>query len=343
MKRGRNHICYCGSQKKYKNCCLKIDNKPSSIDIINEVRSLFKNSKFKECFHPQKEECGKKIIKAHAIQNNKILNKLSVDGKVIMTHYRPDRLFEFAHLYGRKQATTFTGFCDYHDQEIFKDIEIKEFKSEEKQLFLYAYRAFVSEYYKKITDLSFSGNFSNEVDYFKSLEKGQQMAVSDFLEKKFEFNNAIKNKRYDCLINVVWEFDREVNFAACGYYAPETDLNKNIIQDLIKDKVLSHIYYNVFPDKDKSIVLLSWLKSDGERLFDFKRQFSELNRREMEYYVSNVVINNTDNLVINPTAWEKLSESQKEIFGMHELFMLLEYENERESMIKEPEVNLFNL
>lgn len=35
--------------------------------------------------------------------------------------------------------------------------------------------------------------------------------------------------------------------------------------------------------------------------------------------------------------------SQKEIFGMHELFMLLEYENERESMIKEPEVNLFNL
>lgn len=343
MKIGRNQICYCGSQKKYKNCCLKKDDKPKGIDIINELSSLYKTSKFKKCFHPDQESCGNKIIKAHAIQNNKILSELSVEGKVIMTHYRPDRPFEYAHLYGRKQATTFSGFCNYHDQEVFKDIEIKDFNGEEKQLFLYAYRAFVSEYYKKITDLKFSSNFSQSIDYIKSLEKGQQMAIYDFSEKKLEFNNALKNKNYDCLINEVWEFNKEINFAACGYYAPTTDLKGNIIQDLSKDKIVSHIYYNVFPGKDKSFVLLSWLRSNGDILFDFKRQYSELNIKEKENYISNLVINNTDNIVIKPSAWDKLREDQKEVFGMFWIRMILEHENELGSMIDQPGVNLFDL
>jgi len=343
LKIGRNQLCYCVSQKKYKNCCLRKDSKPTSKDVKNEISSLLKKSKIKECFHPQRENCKGKISKAHAIQNNKILSKISEDGKVVMIHYTPKTPVEFAHIYGRKQATTFSGFCNYHDQEVFKDIDNKEFQEEIKQIFQYAYKAFVSEYYKKITDCNFSGNFANSNDIYKYLEKGQQMAVYDFLAKKLEFDNAIINENFNCLVNVVWEFDKEVNFAACGYYAPIVDLERNLIQDLEKDEIVSHIYFNVFPESGRSIALLSWLKSDGKNLLNLQKQLNSLSGKEREYYISNLVIDNTDNIVIKPSSWENLNEVEKQTFGMHEMRMFWQTESGFMSMIEEPEVNLFDL
>lgn len=40
---------------------------------------------------------------------------------------------------GRKIATTFFGFCDYHDTVIFRDIEDINFQKTDKQIFLFTY------------------------------------------------------------------------------------------------------------------------------------------------------------------------------------------------------------
>ncbi len=42
--------------------------------------------------------------------------------------------------WGRKEATVFTGFCGYHDNELFKPIENNEFNSSDEHVFLYTYR-----------------------------------------------------------------------------------------------------------------------------------------------------------------------------------------------------------
>ncbi|WP_158696543.1 YecA family protein [Staphylococcus agnetis] len=341
---GRNELCHCGSTRKYKNCCMKIEKDiPKEREIIDEIRAIYKDSKIKECFHPQKEMCGNKIIKAHAIQNNKVLIKLSEKGQVIMTHYRPDKLFEYAHLYGRKQATTFSGFCNYHDQEVFKEIEVKKFSGETKQLFLYTYRAFVAEYYKKISDKNFSGNFSNKSNIISQLKKGQDMAIYDFSRKKLEFNKAIKSEKYDCLINTVWEFNFEINFAGSGYQAPIFDLEGNELQNLLKEDLMGHIYYNVFPEEGKSFAIISWLKSDNFKLRNLKLQLDSLTEIQRQNYISNLLINNTDNLVINPKSWNKLPEFQKEFFGMYESISLFESEGGFFSMIDDASVNLFKI
>jgi hypothetical protein len=50
-------------------------------------------------------------------------------------------------LIGANKASTFTGFCEFHDQEIFRDLDTKEFDGSSRLTFLSAYRALCRELY----------------------------------------------------------------------------------------------------------------------------------------------------------------------------------------------------
>ena len=73
--------CPCGSGKKYKFCCYGIEDK--KFHSPNELYMYVVKQKNKKafCIHND-EKCHKEIIKAHSIQNNKILSKLATDGHV---------------------------------------------------------------------------------------------------------------------------------------------------------------------------------------------------------------------------------------------------------------------
>ena len=129
MKIGRNAPCTCGSGKKYKFCCLGKSNQQKYFEAVAGASSNLKNeARIKVCLHPDKQNCNDKIIKAHAIQNNRILKKLCVDGELITTDGQSHLIFQDTQKKGRKIATTFTGFCGYHDKTTFQEIEDKEFE-----------------------------------------------------------------------------------------------------------------------------------------------------------------------------------------------------------------------
>lgn len=82
MKIGRNDPCPCGSGKKYKKCCLS----KSKIEFLAEAvfdsqKTIKRDGQIKQCLHPNKDECTDKIVKAHAIQNNRILTKIAENGE----------------------------------------------------------------------------------------------------------------------------------------------------------------------------------------------------------------------------------------------------------------------
>ena len=52
-------------------------------EISKGFNKMKRDSSLKECFH-EDENCSNKIIKAHAIQNNRILNEISENGEVLM-------------------------------------------------------------------------------------------------------------------------------------------------------------------------------------------------------------------------------------------------------------------
>lgn len=179
MKIGRNESCPCGSGKKYKKCCLdKSDEQRLAEAVLRSSENLKNEAHIKQCLHPNKDECDEKIIKAHAIQNNRILNKISENGMIISMDGVQHLIFQTAETKGRKIATVFTGFCKYHDKILFQEIEDKPFTCTSKQLFLLTYRTMAWHYHKKQEQIN-----ATCIHYEKLREEGYDLAKSnDFLD-----------------------------------------------------------------------------------------------------------------------------------------------------------------
>lgn len=130
LKIGRNDPCPCKSGKKFKKChgsmTEKIDNTDPAIAVQSIIERGLKAGHIKQCIHPDQSKCSGNIIKAHSIQNNRILNKIGRNGEVymvksVMTRHSFRMRFK---LIGRKVATTFTGFCGLHDKILLSQSKI---------------------------------------------------------------------------------------------------------------------------------------------------------------------------------------------------------------------------
>lgn len=322
-----NDLCPCGSGKKYKKCCMgKQDDADFSnpLSFLENYKMVRKESKIKQCLHPNKQECSEKIIGAHSIQNNKILKKISSDGKVYMPCPKADNPFAPMTSYGRKEATVFTGFCGFHDKTLFQPIEDRNFEKTEKQIFLYTYRCFAIEYHKKqevkkMEQIIFQKkpslvNMPKEDNPFK----GQEQAIEDFHEDKKIFDKALMDKEYGVLSSVIWEFEQDVKFACTGFEALQYDLDNNKIQNLLDfSKPAQHVFVCVFPENEKTYCIISWLKKNDSLFSKFKEQLDNLTIEKRKNYINNLLPMISENLVVNPEAWEKLSKSQKDEFGSY--------------------------
>lgn len=100
--------------------------------------------------HPNKDECTDKIVKAHAIQNNRILTKIAENGWIKTLNVTSNLIFQSSQEQGRKIATTFTGFCSYHDKKVFQAIEDQPFIATAKQIFLFTYRTMAWDLFEPI-------------------------------------------------------------------------------------------------------------------------------------------------------------------------------------------------
>lgn len=101
-------------------------------------------AKYNICLAPD-SECEGAIIRAHSVQNSRVLESIVEDGHVIMpklfSSFERGAGFRFESI-SRYEATTFTGLCQKHDRELFRPIETGDLDlSDAGQLFLFAYRA----------------------------------------------------------------------------------------------------------------------------------------------------------------------------------------------------------
>ncbi len=309
--------CLCGSGKKYKFCCyLKKDIKFRNPD---EVRYYLKKHKKKLefCLH-EGSDCKGKIIKSHSIQNNKILSKLAVDGHVYCVGYEAD---SFAGIdlkkRGRNDATTSTCFCQQHDTEIFKNIELKNYEYSDEQNFLYAYRAFSKAYYDKLEELATEQCLfeSGHKHYIESGQidrlRGTILGIRDNEEMKAIFNSALDHNNYATVETVTATLDYEIKFATSFMCPLSYDLKGNLINDIYSlDDSMKNMFVNIFPEKGNTYIIIGWLKIDSNAFEHFKEQFSELQKDKAKLInaLNNMVACLSDNFAISPElidSWDK--------------------------------------
>jgi hypothetical protein len=102
----------------------------------------------RRCLAPG-EGCLEKAISAHSIPKSCVLNQICEDNHVVMPITRPESdlmpALEFKRV-GKNKASTFTGLCAKHDNEIFQPIDRFPFDTTNVQnLFLLAFRSVLNE------------------------------------------------------------------------------------------------------------------------------------------------------------------------------------------------------
>lgn len=282
-------------------------------------------SSYELCLWPG-DKCENRPIRAHSVQNQRVLNLLCETGKVVMPKLEvgfdqpPNIVFRKV---GRKNATTFTGLCGKHDHAIFKPIETKPIDiNKAEHLFLLAYRAVLKETHavrKSAVDLQLSYQKGTEKGLFPKDEPSppgmlavEQMMAAYLVEaEKVEMEKAYLTKTWDRVSHEVAEIAGRPTIAVnsmftTGIYSEVTDAP-------------AFVMLNVFPRNGTTVVVYSYLK---EHRLQAQQAFGHIwsaSGHYSHYLLSKLILMKCENLVISPSFYELLPEHQKEAIA--EFFM----------------------
>jgi len=196
----------------------------------NKAKKKLKNtifdtvhSHFKRCLWFA-NDCKNPVIRAHSIQNKKILQKLAVNGKLKRLTYElnlesgPIPKYEDV---GIQKATTFTGLCSYHDELLFRDIEKNDINIEDTfHLLLLAYRALLREFhsslsladhlqgiYEKSNELELPQEWNEEIlMMFPTMAIIQSYQIYRY---KYFFEKILSKSLFNQILHIIISFPQE--------------------------------------------------------------------------------------------------------------------------------------
>ncbi len=326
-----SELCPCGSGIKHRDCCknkamemAQTSKKPTEVQVMEMMRKSMKRC----CMHPDQAHCKGKIKEAHALQNNKIISILAgserhvyiMDAKkkpllIPMEKGDPAVIIPISKT-SANDATTETCFCDLHDNIVFAAIEkgapdFDEFN--EKMKFVYAYKAFVFEYYKQRIAMDiYKECFKKNPSAFKSpsmvgMYRMLQLKMREFEPIKSHFDKEIMADTNRGIATYVIKIPEPIKFADYAYIAPNYDLNGKKIKHTVKG-VMHRLAVTAFPESSQSYILLSYLETERpiyQKLFD---QLKMASIDKIKFYMSMILPLYSENMVLSPELWNTWNE-----------------------------------
>ena len=283
-----------------------------------------KRMKIRTCFHHQKDQCQGKIKQAHSIQRNGRLSIIEgdVNGNKCIYTFTSYKVSEKSTLedlvpVGKKEASTFFGFCDYHDSMLFSPIENFEFDGSDKQCFLHSYRSFAHSYHRKNEEVQLYSD--KESKYVKLLPEpiaekmliGAKMGLKDMTPFKLQLDYMIQNEIYDGLEYFVFETQGVFPFAVSSLMSPKVSykdypMNNHIDPDI----TYSQPMITFLPDTDKTIVILAAFEDDKKSI-RLLNELNKLSNYHLEKAITSLVIANCENTFFSPLFWHSLTKKEQ--------------------------------
>jgi hypothetical protein len=324
MKTGRNDPCWCGSQIKYKNCHLNRDKqKPVGKNEIHKTLNSFNQQKY--CSAPKGlgDKCTTKIVKAHSVSKSSSLKEIAVGGHVLTTfkatnHFNGIHKFEPKSI-GINRASTFSGFCSYHDKILFSAIEDVPFECTDQQCFLVAYRAVARELFAKKSAAKVFG-LLKELDKGKSINRqlehqkvsnhynnNNDLTTSDLIYVKNKLDEMLLSKDYANLVHVVFELEKAPSVMTSAITGSEIDFDGGVLQKPSSnpDDIPDYLIVNSFAGNGKGYMVMSWLTEHSACNEKLLGQL--LKKEHISNYLAMFVFTLIENNYLCPTWWGNLS------------------------------------
>ncbi|WP_139345353.1 SEC-C domain-containing protein [Pseudocolwellia agarivorans] len=319
--------CWCQSGKKYIKCHKKRHElrKISEGEMRKELLNIFDSKKYCSASFDNKN-CKMPIKGAHTIQRGRVLSSIAKDGHV-GSFYRNNSGFENVRdikLGVKKEASIFYGFCDFHDTELFKEIELNEFIASPENCWASSYRAICHEYYQKkaakkavtwqIDNLDKGYKLSEQLilqEQLMLLKRDVFKGFDDILSIKEKYEQVRISSNYHMISSYVIVINEPLSLAVCGTMSPYYDINGVKIQNLgISNYLFQHFAISTVTVNGKGAYVISYLKEHSV----IKNYLSDVFAKSNDFiksWLTKSIFAYSENCFFNLDWWEELSSDKK--------------------------------
>ncbi len=328
---GRNEPCPCGSGRKYKKCHLDRESaRPIPYHETAKQLLSFRAGE-KKCLYPSTgTSCTGKVIRAHTISRSVALSRIARAGKVYQLDTNP---FTIRKHEGEPQltleniasATTFTGFCSPHDNQLFDPVDKGSLTPTPEQALLLHYRALCRELYVKSPNVE-TNELLRDADRGKSVSIQQMvqgyvsargMAIAESLAQlesdKAVCDQAILNQDFSVLKGAFVRFRKTPTLACSGYTQPTCDFNGSEIQDIADmSKPCFNLSFTLLPNDNGGLAVFAWLPDADGPCRKFVQSFMNLDAGRKSDALVQYVFDSFENFAAEPQWWEYLAAEAKD-------------------------------
>jgi hypothetical protein len=270
--------------------------------------------RFGKCLEPRLA-CEQKAIRAHSVQNARVIELIATNGHAIMPGMRISKgapEIEFQSV-GRNQASTFTGLCGVHDAELFAPIDTRDLDmNDREQLFLPAYRSVTRELHAVMegavkVQTAYSARVKQGIDPADKASPAGMLATGHLL-KAFEtyryrancFDEALVARQYDGLTHDVLVFDDQP-----PYIAVSSLFGLDEVHD---DDDLVRVVLNVVPvNAQRALAIFSYADRDSGRARPALDRVPGTSGAHQKYELSKLILSRIENFPISPAHFESWS------------------------------------
>jgi hypothetical protein len=333
-----NERCWCHSGLKWKKCH-KDRSKLSPIPQSEVFEHTKEISEQPMCLHPLAGgSCGRRIIDAHTVQRRVGLKAIEEDGHVLSARRSLGAMFENAGTFvpqrqGVRRASTFRGFCDKHDAELFRPIETKSWDANKENAFLFSFRAVAYETHAKLaakriglwqkTWIDRGDNFFEQAtsqQFLANYLTGVELGIKDSLVWKEKFDRIYRHSAYSDYHYLCIEFRPALPIVTCGGMHVEWDFNGRELQNIIREAPsYEHLTFNITASDDVSLVIFGWVGDPTGPSYQFLQSLLSQPVERLSQAVIRLAFEYFENTFMRQSWWEGLGPSAQGTIKRHAL------------------------
>lgn len=296
-------------------------NKLYKIKLKKHYQEISK--KTRRCLHPN---CNSLTINSHTVSRSKNLKRISSNSHVYSIE---NMIFKIGsddyisyELISTKKASGYPLFCEEHDNNLFKPFERNKLQINQEHSFLLHYRIINKKLYLKqnIYDL-----YTKQIKYFKK----EQDFIFDLKQQRSLFGTEIRslNEQKNILDELLLKhdftnqsfytliIDKIPEIQCSETWIPILDFDNNELFDLNNlDLKTPSISINILAFENSGIILFSWNNEQNIYNSSNIKFIHSLNKIENKLLgVLSIIFSFTENIFINPSWWDNLSNSKQQL------------------------------
>jgi hypothetical protein len=222
---------------------------------------------------------------------------------------------------GINHATTFFGFCDRHDGELFRPLEAKEFSFDPHQVALLGYRAICRDSYGKEAEIASGdaalhyvalnpdiGGFWEKNYGYQIRRLGMLNARKNFSRARAVFADIITKRDFGQLRFFGLQFSNAPMYMASSMFLPEWDFNGQKLQDLSGLEDYFPICFSAWVANGLSAVVFCWHESADYVCQPFIDSLCDARPRRVANRILSMAFEYSENVVFRSDWWEDLPQ-----------------------------------